>query len=178
MVEALRSSFAHYAADPKTNNTVPCQVGERFDGESLINRGTRLSPWEPSRFLLHANTEIDSDHGSERYIIASVGDGSRGRRSTATYEVEHRHHAPLDAVISQAACGCLKRARRRLGWSRASVAISPVPVTTAGQGVTERHTEDVVGRQDGAAHSAGDLGSPDSLAVADRHLRDSCAAPG
>ena len=51
MVEALRSSFAHYAADPKTNNTVPGQFGEWFDGESLINRGMRLSPWEPPRFL-------------------------------------------------------------------------------------------------------------------------------
>ena len=51
MVEALSSSFAHYAADPRTNNTVPGQFGEWFDGESLINRGMRLSPWEPPRFL-------------------------------------------------------------------------------------------------------------------------------
>ena len=121
MVEALRSSFAHYAADPRTNNTVPGQFGEWFDGESLVNRGMRLSPWEPPRFLwaavegvcglmlttgrprvnplvpaawkwvalrrlpyhgeeityfaarqgdgfrLYANTELDTDHGSERY---------------------------------------------------------------------------------------------------------------
>jgi len=51
MVDALSASFAHYAADPKTNNTVPGQFGEYFDGESLINRGMRLSPWEPPRFL-------------------------------------------------------------------------------------------------------------------------------
>ena len=51
MVTALRSSFAHYAADPKANNTVPGQFGEWFDGESLVNRGMRLSPWEPPRFL-------------------------------------------------------------------------------------------------------------------------------
>ena len=51
MVTALRSSFAHYAADPRTNNTVPGQFSEWFDGESLINRGMRLSPWEPPRFL-------------------------------------------------------------------------------------------------------------------------------
>jgi len=51
MVRALRSSFEHYAANPKTNNTVPGQFSEWFDGESLVNRGMRLSPWEPPRFL-------------------------------------------------------------------------------------------------------------------------------
>jgi glycogen debranching enzyme len=51
MVQALSASFKHYAADPKTNNTVPGQFNEYFDGESLINRGMRLSPWEPPRFL-------------------------------------------------------------------------------------------------------------------------------
>ena len=51
MVKALRASFEHYAADPKPNNTVPGQFSEWFDGESLINRGMRLSPWEPPRFL-------------------------------------------------------------------------------------------------------------------------------
>lgn len=51
MVRALRSSFEHYGADPKKNNTVPGQFSEWFDGESLTNKGMRLSPWEPPRFL-------------------------------------------------------------------------------------------------------------------------------
>lgn len=51
MVRALRSSFAHYAVDPKKNNTVPGQFSEWFDGESLTNKGMLLSPWEPPRFL-------------------------------------------------------------------------------------------------------------------------------
>ncbi|HEU5198359.1 MAG TPA: hypothetical protein VFU32_01910, partial [Ktedonobacterales bacterium] len=51
MVRALRSSFEHYARDPKKNNTVPGQFSEWMDGESLVNRGMRLSPWEPPRFL-------------------------------------------------------------------------------------------------------------------------------
>ena len=51
MVRALRSSFAHYAADTQRYNTVPGQFSEWFDGESLANRGMRLSPWEPPRFL-------------------------------------------------------------------------------------------------------------------------------
>jgi glycogen debranching enzyme len=51
MVKALRSSFEHYAADPRANNTVPGQFSEWFDGENLTNRGMRLSPWEPPRFL-------------------------------------------------------------------------------------------------------------------------------
>ncbi|TAM59430.1 hypothetical protein EPN52_07930 [bacterium] len=51
MVRALRSSFEHYAADSKKNSTVPGQFSEWFDGESLTNKGMRLSPWEPPRFL-------------------------------------------------------------------------------------------------------------------------------
>jgi hypothetical protein len=51
MVKALRSSFQHYGEAPKRNNTVPGQFSEWFDGESLANRGMRLSPWEPPRFL-------------------------------------------------------------------------------------------------------------------------------
>jgi len=51
MVAALRASFQHYAANPRKNNTVPGQFSEWFDGESLVNRGMRLSPWEPPRFL-------------------------------------------------------------------------------------------------------------------------------
>ena len=51
MVRALRSSFEHYGVNPKAYNTVPGQFSEWFDGESLSNRGMRLSPWEPPRFL-------------------------------------------------------------------------------------------------------------------------------
>lgn len=51
MVRALRSSFQHYGVDPRIYNTVPGQFSEWFDGESLSNRGMRLSPWEPPRFL-------------------------------------------------------------------------------------------------------------------------------
>src|SRR5579863_3184561 len=51
MVRALRSSFEHYGVDPQRYNTVPGQFSEWFDGESLSNRGMRLSPWEPPRFL-------------------------------------------------------------------------------------------------------------------------------
>jgi mannosylglycerate hydrolase MGH1-like protein len=51
MVRALRASFDHFARDPLATHTVPGQFAEWFDGESLINRGARLSPWEPPRFL-------------------------------------------------------------------------------------------------------------------------------
>ncbi len=51
MVHALAASFEHYASDPRKNTTVPGQFSEWFDGESLVNRGMRLSPWEPPRFL-------------------------------------------------------------------------------------------------------------------------------
>ncbi len=51
MVKALRSSYQHYIQDPGVHNTVPGQFSEWFDGESLVNRGMRLSPWEPPRFL-------------------------------------------------------------------------------------------------------------------------------
>lgn len=51
MVNALRSSYQHYIEEPGIHNTVPGQFSEWFDGQSLVNRGMRLSPWEPPRFL-------------------------------------------------------------------------------------------------------------------------------
>lgn len=45
------ASFQHYNEDPLQYNTVPGQFSEWFDGESLANRGVRLSPWEPPRLL-------------------------------------------------------------------------------------------------------------------------------
>ncbi|MBV8531176.1 MAG: hypothetical protein JO104_07650, partial [Candidatus Eremiobacteraeota bacterium] len=51
MVAALRASFEHYARDPRLHDTVPGQFSEWFNGDSLVNRGMRLSPWEPPRFL-------------------------------------------------------------------------------------------------------------------------------
>jgi glycogen debranching enzyme len=51
MVRALRASFEHYARAPRLHNTVPGQFSEWFDGESLVNRGMRLSPWEAPRYL-------------------------------------------------------------------------------------------------------------------------------
>jgi glycogen debranching enzyme len=51
MARNLATSFSHYLLDPKIYNTVPGQFSEWFDGESLVNRGMRLSPWEPPRYL-------------------------------------------------------------------------------------------------------------------------------
>lgn len=51
MVKALHASFEHYQRDPRVFTTVPGQFSEWFDGDSLVNRGMRLSPWEPPRFL-------------------------------------------------------------------------------------------------------------------------------
>jgi glycogen debranching enzyme len=51
MVRNLKAGFATYLRDPKIFNTVPGQFSEWFDGESLVNRGMRLSPWEPPRYL-------------------------------------------------------------------------------------------------------------------------------
>jgi len=51
MVESLHASYLQYLADPLKNNTVPGQFSEWFDGDSLVNRGMRLSPWEPPRLL-------------------------------------------------------------------------------------------------------------------------------
>ena len=51
MIEVLRRSYRQYVRDPRRYNTVPGQFSEWFDGEALQNRGMRLSPWEPPRFL-------------------------------------------------------------------------------------------------------------------------------
>lgn len=56
MAHNLRQSYAQYLRDPKIFNTVPGQFSEWFDGESLVNRGMRLSPWEPPRYLWAAIT--------------------------------------------------------------------------------------------------------------------------
>jgi glycogen debranching enzyme len=56
MAHNLRQSYAQYLRDPKIYNTVPGQFSEWFDGESLVNRGMRLSPWEPPRYLWAAIT--------------------------------------------------------------------------------------------------------------------------
>jgi hypothetical protein len=69
MAEALHASYAHYLRDPLRNNTVPGQFSEWFDGESLVNRGMRLSPWEPPRLLWAA---VEGACG-----IAGTGTGCR-----------------------------------------------------------------------------------------------------
>ena len=51
LVRGLHAAFEHYNLNPRVYNTVPGQFSEWFDGESLVNRGMRLSPWEPPRFL-------------------------------------------------------------------------------------------------------------------------------
>ncbi|MDQ6780476.1 MAG: hypothetical protein M3Z37_04895, partial [Candidatus Eremiobacteraeota bacterium] len=51
MAHNLKQGYAQYLRDPKIYNTVPGQFSEWFDGESLVNRGLRLSPWEPPRYL-------------------------------------------------------------------------------------------------------------------------------
>jgi glycogen debranching enzyme len=56
MARNLKQSYAQYLRDPKMYNTVPGQFSEWFDGESLVNRGMRLSPWEPPRYLWAAIT--------------------------------------------------------------------------------------------------------------------------
>lgn len=50
-VNALRASYQAYNRNPRTNNTVPGQFSEWFDGESMVNLGMRLSPWEAPRFV-------------------------------------------------------------------------------------------------------------------------------
>lgn len=51
LIESLKRSYMQYIKNPATYNTVPGQFSEWFDGESFVNRGMRLSPWEPPRYL-------------------------------------------------------------------------------------------------------------------------------
>jgi hypothetical protein len=51
MAESLHRSYSHYVSDPKVYNTVPGQFSEWSDGQTLVNRGMRLSPWEAPSFL-------------------------------------------------------------------------------------------------------------------------------
>lgn len=51
MADSLERSYRYVIQDPKTFNTVPGQFNEWCDGQTLVNRGMRLSPWGPPRFL-------------------------------------------------------------------------------------------------------------------------------
>jgi hypothetical protein len=51
MAQSLRKAYSHYVMDPKAYNTVPGQFSEWSDGQTLVNRGMRLSPWDSPRFL-------------------------------------------------------------------------------------------------------------------------------
>jgi glycogen debranching enzyme len=51
VADSLRRSYFHYVSDPRVFNTVPGQFSEWSDGQTLVNRGMRLSPWEAPRFL-------------------------------------------------------------------------------------------------------------------------------
>jgi len=47
MDDALATSFRNYSRDPRRNNTVPGQFSEWLHGETLVNEGMMLSPWDP-----------------------------------------------------------------------------------------------------------------------------------
>lgn len=51
MANSLSKAYSHYVLDPKVYNTVPGQFSEWSDGQTLVNRGMRLSPWDSPRFL-------------------------------------------------------------------------------------------------------------------------------
>lgn len=51
MAESLRRAYSHYVSDPKAYNTVPGQFSEWSDGQTLVNRGMMLSPWDSPRFI-------------------------------------------------------------------------------------------------------------------------------
>ncbi|HEX5324721.1 MAG TPA: hypothetical protein VFW40_13110, partial [Capsulimonadaceae bacterium] len=51
MDHALSASFRNFSMDPRRNNTVPGQFSEWLHGETLVNEGMMLSPWDPPRYL-------------------------------------------------------------------------------------------------------------------------------
>ena len=51
MAKALSESFRHFSSDPRRNNTVPGQFSEWLHGETLVNQGMMLSPWDAPRYL-------------------------------------------------------------------------------------------------------------------------------
>lgn len=75
MANNLQHGFAHYLRDPKTYNTVPGQFSEWFDGESLVNRGMRLSPWEPPRYLwaaVEGACGLDTSAGPDKFSVTPL----------------------------------------------------------------------------------------------------------
>jgi hypothetical protein len=77
MVQSLHAGYVHYLVDPLKNNTVPGQFSEWFDGESLVNRGMRLSPWEPPRLLWAAVEGLCGAKSTEEgYEVAPARPGN------------------------------------------------------------------------------------------------------
>ena len=75
MAHNLKQGYAQYLRDPKMYNTVPGQFSEWFDGESLVNRGIRLSPWEPPRYLwaaIEGACGLSLTHAPERLRVAPL----------------------------------------------------------------------------------------------------------
>ncbi|MDQ2818218.1 MAG: hypothetical protein M3T49_08450 [Candidatus Eremiobacteraeota bacterium] len=75
MAHNLKQSYAQYLRDPKIYNTVPGQFSEWFDGESFINRGMRLSPWEPPRYLwaaIEGACGLNIDQGPQKYAVSPL----------------------------------------------------------------------------------------------------------
>jgi len=72
MAHNLECGYAQYLRDPRIYNTVPGQFSEWFDGESLVNRGMRLSPWEPPRYLwaaVEGACGLNVSEGPDRYSV-------------------------------------------------------------------------------------------------------------
>ena len=75
MARNLRQGYAQYLRDPKIFNTVPGQFSEWFDGESLVNRGMRLSPWEPPRYLwaaVEGACGLNIEEAPRRIVVAPL----------------------------------------------------------------------------------------------------------
>lgn len=51
MAKALSESFRHFSSEPRRYNTVPGQFSEWLHGETLVNQGMMLSPWDAPRYL-------------------------------------------------------------------------------------------------------------------------------
>ena len=75
MVQNLKRGYEQYLRDPKIYNTVPGQFSEWFDGESLVNRGQRLSPWEPPRYVwaaIEGACGLNINEGPESFAVAPL----------------------------------------------------------------------------------------------------------
>jgi glycogen debranching enzyme len=103
MAHALSKSFHHFSDDPRRNNSVPGQFSEWLHGETLVNQGMMLSPWDAPRYLwatvegaaglkpMGGDACIEPHLARDWRWLAALNVPYQGKSIAWLHDVNHRH---------------------------------------------------------------------------------------